>query len=99
MVADDLVPFFSVGDLAVLATWRPAVGEAQETCVLFDAPDHDLFAGVVQARAYKITYPATIFATLKAGDTIEIDTIQYTVLGAPDAIDDGALMRASLSRK
>ena len=98
MLTEDMAVFFSTDEHAVIAIWRPLAGSVEMASVIFDKPDEDLLAGVAQTRAYQITYPATSLSTLKSGDSIEIAAIAYTVLGTPDSIDDGALMRASLSR-
>lgn len=96
MLAEDMTVFFSTDEHAVSAIWRPTVGSVEMVSVIFDTPDDDLLSGVVQSRAYEITYPASSFVGLAAGETVEIETVIYKVLGTPDAIEDGKIMRAAL---
>lgn len=85
-----LAVFFS--DFAVAASFG-----AQSAQVLRDAPDEQWLAGAVQSREYAITYAATQLPGLKTGDTLTVDGVSYRVREV-SALDDGALMRATLTK-
>jgi len=94
--AEDLSAFFGIADFAVAASWTPAAGGAsQHAQVLRDAPDEEWLAGAVQSREVAITYRATQLVGLKTGESITVDGVAYTVREVA-ALDDGAVMRATL---
>lgn len=65
--------------------------------MLLDAPDDQVLDGVVQSREYGITYAATQLVGLKTGESLTVNGVSYKVREVT-AIDDGALMRATLSK-
>lgn len=99
MFTEDLSVFFPGGDCAALpATWAPSSGGAQQSAqVLLDAPDAELIDGSVRSREYAITYRATQWVGLKTGETVTVNGLTYTVREV-SALDDGALVRATLSK-
>lgn len=99
MFAEDLSVFFPGGDCAALpATWTPSGGGASQSAqVLLDAPDAEFIDGAVRSREYAITYRASQWAGLKTGETVTVNGQTYTVREVA-ALDDGALVRATLSK-
>ncbi len=99
LFAEDLSVFFPGGDCAALpAHWTPSGGGAQQSAqVLLDAPDAELIDGAVRSREYAITYAANQLAGLKTGETVTVNALAYTVREVA-ALDDGALMRATLAK-
>lgn len=96
--ADDLSFFFQLADFAVAATWTPFGGGAQQSAqVLLDAPDLERLGDTVLSREYAITYAAGQLPGLKTGETLSVEGVSYTVREVA-ALDDGALMRATLSK-
>lgn len=90
--AVDLSPFFQLADFAVAASFG-----AQTAQVLLDAPDLELLGDAVQSREYAITYAATQLTGLKTGETLTVEGVSYQVREV-SALDDGALMRATLTK-
>jgi len=79
-------------DFAVTASFG-----AQSTQVLRDAPDLELLGDAVLSREYAITYAASQLTGLKTGDTVTVDGVAYKVREVT-SFDDGALMRATLTK-
>lgn len=92
MFTEDLGAFFATGDFAV-----PAVFGALTAEVLLDAPDEELLGGEVLSTEYAIRYRAGQLTGLTRGSSITVNGINYTVRQVR-ATDDGALMRATLTR-
>ena len=84
--------------LGVAATWRPADYTAGGAgTVMLDAPDTEILGGAIQSTEYSVLYRASELVGLAVGDTLEIGGVCYTVRHI-EAVDDGALMRARLSK-
>jgi len=100
MFAEDLSVFFQPGGdcEALAASWTPSAGGTQHSAqVLLDAPDTELVDGTTRSREYAITYAATQLTGLKTGESLTVDGVSYQVREVT-AIDDGALMRATLTK-
>ncbi|MGH8700062.1 MAG: head-tail joining protein [Burkholderiales bacterium] len=98
LYSEDLSVFFQFADFALEASWTPSAGGAPQTAqVLLDAPDEQLLEGAVQSRDYAITYAVTQLTGLKPGETLSVDGVSYTVREVA-ALDDGAVLRATLTK-
>ncbi|MGH8568784.1 MAG: head-tail joining protein [Gammaproteobacteria bacterium] len=96
MFAEDLSAFFKLQNRS--AVWTPSSGGASQTAqVLLDAPDVEFLDGAVQSREYEITYAATGLQGLKTAETLTVDGVSFTVREVT-ALDDGRLMRATLTK-
>ena len=65
--------------------------------VLLDQPSQVLAGDMVLSTDYQITAKASDFGTLVAGDSIEVDSTDYTVRETR-LIDDGLLCEISLQK-
>lgn len=93
MFTEDLGQFFRTSDLAVTASFG-----AQTAEVFLDAPDEEAIGGEVLTREYAIVYRATQLTGLTRGSSITVNGNNYVVRQEPRAVDDGALLRALLTR-
>lgn len=74
--------------------------------VIFDAPGQDLLAGAINTTEYEVLYRATEFVGMDEGDTLDIELDAAAAPGifteyrvrTITPVDDGALMRARLSK-
>lgn len=90
MFEEDVDTFFD--DFGVTAQF------ASETAnVLFDSPDRFIADGFVTDTEYFITYKTGLFSGLVHKSTIIVDGVTFKV-NTIQAIDDGKLTRASLSK-
>ena len=82
----------------VAATWTPAdYTDGGTGTVILDAPGQDVLGGAAQSVEYSVVYRATEFVGMTYGDELLIDGVAYSVRN-PEPIDDGQLMRATLSK-
>lgn len=82
----------------VAATWTPAdYTDGGTGTVILDAPGQDVLGGAGMSVEYAVVYRATEFVGMTYGDELVIDGTAYTVRN-PQPIDDGQLMRATLSK-
>lgn len=99
MFSEDLTVFFDLGAFGVNATWTPSSGGAQQSAtVILDAPDLTILGDVAISRNYEMLYPAGAFTGLDYGETVTVDGHAYSVQDVL-AIDDGALMKARLTKQ
>ena len=89
-LADDLAVFLD--DFAVSAT---AGGTTAK--VLLDQPSQVLAGDMVLSTDYQITAKASDFGSLVAGDSITVDSVNYTVRETR-LIDDGLVCEVSLQK-
>ena len=89
-LVDDLGVF--LGDFNVSAT-----SGATTANVILDQPSQVLAGDMVLSTDYQITAKASDFGTLVAGDSIEVDSTDYTVRETR-LIDDGLLCEISLQK-
>ena len=89
-LADDLGVFLD--DYAVSATAGSTTAN-----VILDQPSQVLAGDMVLSTDYQITAKASDFGTLVAGDSIEVDSTDYTVRETR-LIDDGLLCEISLQK-
>ena len=90
MLTEDLDLFLE--DFGVDATVA-----SKTATVILDMPDRDLLGGKVQSIAYQVTYKTADFPSLKYGDSIAVDGVDYKVL-EPSTIDDGRFSTCQLER-
>lgn len=96
MTIDRMAPHFTRWGVA--ATWQPAdYTDGGSGTVILDAPGQDVLGGAALSVEYAVVYRATEFVGMTYGDTLTIDNEDYTVRN-PAPIDDGQLMRATLSK-
>ena len=96
MTIDRMAPHFA--RFGVAASWQPAsYTDGGTGTVIVDAPAQDVLGGAVQSVEYAVVYRATEFVGMTYGDTLTIAGEDYTVRN-PGPIDDGQLMRATLSK-
>lgn len=96
MTVDRLAAHFA--RFGVAATWTPAdYTDGGTATVILDAPAQDVIGGVVQSVEYSVLYRATELVGMTYGDELVIDDVAYTVRN-PAPLDDGRLMRATLSK-
>ena len=89
-LTEDFDGFFA--DFGVDATFGSETAK-----VLFDSPESIIAGGEVISADYSITYKAGTFSTMAYASAITVDGTAYTV-NAIQAIEDGKLTRASLSK-
>lgn len=75
----------------------PATFNGETASVLFDAPEQVVMGRDVISAEYEITYPVGTFKSLEYGSSIVVDGISYSV-DTVQAIDDGKIIKATLSR-
>ena len=92
MTIENVAEYFSTAEFAVTATWGQLTAP-----VFLDTPDELLFGGNQQFTDYRMTYQAGNLPGLSSGQVVSIASIGYTVREAR-AIDDGALMLATLQK-
>lgn len=81
----------------VSATWTPKDYSAGGTgVVIYDAQGQDVLGGAVSANQNEALYQASDFIGLDTGDTLAFGGKCYCVR-TPEPVDDGQLMRVSLS--
>jgi hypothetical protein len=61
------------------------------------APDDSVLDNLTRSKDTTISYPATIFIGLKAGELLELEGKRYSVREIK-AVGDGAQLRAKLTR-
>lgn len=93
MFAESLSAFFAAADFGVTATHG---GESAQ--VILDAPNTDILGGRGMTTEPSILYKTGDLPTLKRGDAIVVDGVNYTVNETPQSVDDGKLRRALLSK-
>jgi hypothetical protein len=76
----------------------PAGGSPVVEHVHFRTPDQLMIGDAVQATDYRITYPTGRLATLRRGERVTIEGVEYRVTGTPRAIKAGEETEANLSR-
>jgi hypothetical protein len=98
---EDLAPFFDVDEFAVPASVF-AVGGASGR-LIFDANGLVLPEMGVQSTSPSAIGPAADWAGVTDGQLLEIQhasgTVGYLVRGAPQLLDDGALVLLTLARQ
>lgn len=98
MFDEDLTAFFNPAEFGVPASWTPSQGGAEQgATVILDAPDLTILGDIAVSRNYEMLYTAGTFPGLDYGETVTISGAAYNVMDVL-AIDDGALMKARLTR-
>lgn len=80
------------------STGLPGAGVQQSARVRFKGAAHEAFAGEVATIEYTIEYPAAALIGLKRGETLGIDSANYTVRESPVKQLDGSRLEAKLAK-
>lgn len=79
-------------------TWRPPGGGPPHVHpVGLAAPDETLMDGLTLSTEYLMSYPASRFEGLKAGERVEVDGVAFKIRDVR-AVSDGSERRARLTR-
>ena len=89
-MTEDLSVLFD--DFGVTVSWTTVTALG-----LLDKPDL-IEDQIVAATDYVLTVQTDVFSGLANGASLTVDGTAYTVRGAPRKIDDGKLMKVSLSK-
>lgn len=97
---DTEMMFEDFGDKAV---WSPSTGGvAQPGLVILDEPDALFFNEMLHSSDPVIHYPASQWAGLDEGEVLIVQVrgliSNYKLTKHPEAVDDGAVMRASVRK-
>jgi hypothetical protein len=95
--------FFTAFDRAGMlqtVTWLPSntLGPAFTGPARFKASDTDLLGGEQLSTDLSMTYPASQFGGLVAGEVVTIGGVEYRLRRDPESQLDGSVMMARLER-
>ncbi|MFN4328307.1 MAG: hypothetical protein ACK4FF_05470 [Limnobacter sp.] len=90
-------------DFGDKATWVPSAGgPAKPGLVILDEPDALFFNDMLHSPDPVIHYPASQWAGLDEGEVLMVEVCRsirrYRLTKPPEAIDDGAVMKASVRK-
>lgn len=95
--------FFAAFDRAGMlktVSWLPSntLGPALTGQARFKASDTDILGGEQLSTDLTMTYPATQFASLTAGEVVTIEGVEYRLRRDPESQLDGSVKMARLER-
>ena len=89
---EDLDAFFDTPGFTV-----PVVFGATTGVGYFESPNEIIADGVVLTTDYAVVVKTADFSTIANGDTLTVDSVDYTVR-VPMVLDDGKIMRVMMMK-